>query len=121
MLNTSAGHSVLVVWNVILDSPWRDLDMTADIDATLRNHDRFERARFQGRWFSPRQIRYRRAHTTMHSLVLCRVGTSVQRKARWARVELASRKAEVRDAEARWKAHCVDAEAGPTKLGLVKR
>ena len=42
----------------------------------------------------------------------------------WARVELASRKAEVRDAEARWAQHCADAEAGltsPTKLILVKR
>jgi len=76
MLNTASDHPGLVVWNVIVKSPYRSRDMAPDMEAVLRGHPRFERARRRGRWESPRQVRYRRAHTTMHSLVLCREGAA---------------------------------------------
>jgi hypothetical protein len=77
MLNTTPGHSALVVWNVLAKNPYRGgQDMGPDLEAALRRDPRFTRARRNGRWESPRQVRYSRAHTTMHSLVLCRRGVT---------------------------------------------
>jgi hypothetical protein len=74
MLNTMPEHPALVIWNVLVKSPYRGRDMTPDLEVVLRGDPRFQRARARGQWVSPRQVRYRRAHTTMHSLILCRQG-----------------------------------------------
>jgi hypothetical protein len=81
ILNEMPAHPALVVWNIIVKSPYRGLDMSYDLEAVLRGHVRFQRTRLSGGWVSPAQVRYQRAHTTMHSLVLHRQGTAQRKSA----------------------------------------
>jgi hypothetical protein len=70
ILNLVPGPT-LVVWNVVVQHPYRKLDMR-DGFAALPKHEHFQNAYRDGGWLPHGELEYRRGHTTMRSIVLWR-------------------------------------------------